>query len=61
MRVAGTEEDKPILGIPRVVGVAVRRVEPEPVLIVVHVEELREVSAVALYEVPSVTPEGHHP
>lgn len=56
MRFAGTEEQKPILGIPLVVGPPVVRVQPQPVVVPIYVEDVRVAVGVVMCEVPSVSP-----
>jgi len=56
VRVAGTEKDEAILKIPLVVGFAIVRVQPEVVVIAIHIEDVRVAVAVVMYSVPSVSP-----
>jgi len=63
VRFAGTEEDEAIVGIPLVVWPAIVRVQPQPVVIAIHIEHVRVAVAVVIYGVPSVSPplEGRVP
>ena len=56
VRVAGTEEDEAIIRVPRVVGPAIVRVQPELIVVRIHIEDVRTAVAVAMYSAPSVPP-----
>jgi hypothetical protein len=63
VRFAGTKEDKAIVGIPLVVSPPIVAIQPQIVVITIHVEDVRVAVRVVMCEVPSVSPplEGYIP
>ena len=56
VRFAGTKKDETILGIPLAAGPPIVRVQPQPVVVPIHVEDVRVAVRVVMCEVPSVSP-----
>ena len=56
VRFAGTKKDEAIVRIPLIVGSPIVRVQPQPVIVPIHIEQVRVTVRVVMCEMPSVSP-----